>query len=353
MLADGAITAADAEKRLAVTVSRHGDHLPTNPVDEKIVAETLKLVQDEAPKRAATKWGMLGVLGLNNLLIPIDESTRSPFMPYGFSGIMLGASLVFFAYIGFDSISTHAEEAKNPQRDVPFAILTSLALCTVLYIAVAAVITGMVPYPDIDRKAAVATAFGDLAIKEDSNSLRFAISLIAAGGLAGMTSVLLVTFLSQVRVFMAMARDGLLPPIFGHVHPKFRTPHLATMLTGGVICVVAAFTPIEKLAEMVNIGTLMAFVVVCAAVLLLRIRSPEVKRPFRCPFIYVVAPLGIVVNLALMLFLPVDTWLRLAIWLAIGMAIYFAYSRFHSKLTRATMYEIKTQGIGPTDAPLH
>jgi len=353
MLADGEITAADAEKRLSGTLTRHEAHLPTDPADKVVVGEILDNVKEEAPERAATKWGMLGVLGLNRWLIPIDESTRSPFMPYGFSGIMLGASLVFFAYIGFDSISTHAEEAKNPQRDVPFAILTSLALCTVLYIAVAAVITGMVPYPEIDRKAAVATAFGDMAIREDSNSLRFATSLIAAGGLAGMTSVLLVTFLSQVRVFMAMARDGLLPPIFSRVHPKFRTPHLATMLTGGVICIVAAFTPIEKLAEMVNIGTLMAFVVVCAAVLLLRIRSPEVKRPFKCPIIYVVAPLGILVNLTLMLFLPVDTWIRLAVWLGIGMAIYFAYSRFHSNLNGATMREIKSQGIGPTDAPLH
>jgi APA family basic amino acid/polyamine antiporter len=313
----------------------------------------LKTVHEETAELATAKWGMLGALGLNHLLAPIDEATRSPFMPYGFSGIMLGAALVFFAYIGFDSISTHAEEAKNPQRDVPFAILTSLALCTVLYIAVAAVITGMVPYPQIDQKAAVATAFGDLAIQENSNGLRFATSLIAAGGLAGMTSVLLVTFLSQVRVFMAMSRDGLLPPIFSHVHPKFHTPHLATMLTGGVICVVAAFTPIDKLAEMVNIGTLMAFVVVCAAVLLLRIRSPEVNRPFRCPLIYVVAPLGILVNLALMLFLPIDTWIRLAVWLGIGMAIYFGYSRFHSKLNRGeTLQEIRRQGTGGTDAPL-
>jgi len=357
LVAADEMTPAAAEARLKETRARHESHLPQTDADKADVAKLLGEVREKAPEFAAEKWGMLGVLGLNHLLLPIDEATRSPFMPYGFSGVMLGAALVFFAYIGFDSISTHAEEAKNPQRDVPFAILTSLGLCTVLYIAVAAVITGMVPYPEIDQKAAVATAFGDLAIQKDSNGLRFATSLIAAGGLAGMTSVLLVTFLSQVRVFMAMSRDGLLPPIFSHVHPKFHTPHLATMLTGGVICVVSAFTPIRMLEEMVNIGTLMAFVVVCAAVLLLRIRSPEVKRPFRCPVIYIVAPLGILVNLTLMLFLPIDTWIRLAVWLGLGMVIYFAYSRFHSKLNHGpdsyTINELRKQGIGPTDAPLH
>lgn len=357
MLAANEIDAAGAQARIDEVVARHAANLPQTDVDKADVEQVVTEVRKQTQKLAAKKWGLLGVLGLNDKLVPIDEATRSPFMPYGFSGVMLGAALVFFAYIGFDSISTHAEEAKRPQRDVPFAILTSLALCTVLYIAVAAVITGMVPYPDIDQHAAVATAFGDLAKEQDSGKLRFATSLIAAGGLAGMTSVLLVTFLSQVRVFMAMSRDGLLPPIFGHVHPKFHTPHLATMLTGGVISVVSALTPIRMLEEMVNIGTLMAFVVVCAAVLLLRVRNPDIERPFRCPVIYVVAPLGILVNLALMLFLPVDTWIRLVVWLGLGMAIYFAYSRFHSKLNhgsgRHTMHEIKKQGISPTDAPLH
>ncbi|MBI2824350.1 MAG: amino acid permease [Planctomycetia bacterium] len=313
---------------------------------------SIPIAERHVPADPASKWGMLGLLGLNEWLVPIDEKVRSPFAPYGLSGIMLGASIVFFAYIGFDSISTHAEEAKQPKRDVPFAILTSLALCTVLYIAVSAVITGMVPYPTIDAKAPIAVAFADKAAHENSGALHVATGIIAAGGLAGMTSVLLVTFLSQVRVFMAMARDGLLPPIFGHVHPKFRTPHLATMLTGAIICVICAFTPIKKLEEMVNIGTLMAFVVVCASVLILRVQRPSVERPFRCPMIYAVAPLGILVNLVLMLFLPWDTWLRLAVWLAVGLAIYFAYSRFHSKLSRETLNELKAQGLSPTDAPL-
>jgi len=270
--------------------------------------------------------------------VPLDDSVRSPFAPYGLSGIMLGAALVFFAYIGFDSISTHSEEARNPQRDVPFGILASLAVCTVLYIAVAAVITGMEPYPDIDRTAAVAAAFrhqAELPGQQNSLLLKAAAGLIATGALAGLTSVLLITFLSQARIFLAMARDRLLPPsVFGAIHPRFRTPHLSTMLTGGVITVVAAFTPIADLEEMVNIGTLMAFVIVCGAVLLLRIREPHAPRPFRTPFLYVMAPLGIVVNLIMALFLPPLTWMRLVLWLAAGLCIYFSYGYWRSVVGR-------------------
>jgi APA family basic amino acid/polyamine antiporter len=251
---------------------------------------------------------------------------------------MLGAAIVFFAYIGFDAISTHSEEARKPQRDVPIGILASLAICTVLYIAVSAVITGMQRYPTIDQNAAVASAFGDAANEakargEPSLLLTGSGILIAIGGLAGMTSVLLITFLSQARIFLAMARDRLLPPrIFAAIHPKFRTPHISTMLTGAVICVVAAFTPIVDLENMVNIGTLMAFVIVCAAVLVLRVKRPDVHRPFRCPAVKFVAPLGIVVNLTMMLFLPPVTWLRLIGWLAVGLVIYFSYGIWNSTL---------------------
>src|SRR5262249_20805876 len=174
------------------------------------------------------------------------------------------AAGVFFAYIGFDSISTHSEEARRPQRDVPLGILGSLGICTLLYFGVAAVITGMEPYPDIDRDAAVAAAFRRLSEREGSFLLRMSAGLIATGAVAGMTSVLLITLLSQARIFLAMARDGLLPPsIFGAVHPRFRTPHLSTLLTGGLMSVVAAFTPIGLLFNMVNIGTLLAFIIVC------------------------------------------------------------------------------------------
>jgi APA family basic amino acid/polyamine antiporter len=297
----------------------------------------IDVTQRNVAEDAAAKWGLLGQFGLNRWLIPIDDAVRSPFAPYGFSGIMLGAAIVFFAYIGFDSISTHSEEARRPQRDVPIGILASLAVCTVLYVAVAAIITGMEPYPQIDIEAAVAASFRRLSEQYSSSLLRAAAVLIATGALAGMTSVLLVSFLSQARIFLAMARDGLLPRMFGEVHSKLRTPHLSTMLTGGVVSVVAALTPIEKLGELVNIGTLMAFVIVCAAVLILRWQRPDVPRPFRCPQVYVIAPLGILVNVTLMLFLPVDTWLRLVIWLIVGLVIYFMYGQRHSMLVQRSV----------------
>src|SRR5262249_17141038 len=195
-------------------------------------------------------------------------------------------------------ISTHAEEAVKPQRDVPIGILASLVICTVLYIAVAAVLTGMVPYYRINPDAAVSSAFTVKAEEQGSGLLNAAAALIAVGALAGLTSVLLITFLSQARIFLAMARDGLLPPaVFGAIHHRFRTPHISTMLTGGIISLVAAFTPITKLEEMVNIGTLMAFVIVCAAVMMLRVQRPNAERPFKTPLIWVVGPLGILVNL--------------------------------------------------------
>src|SRR5262249_7704664 len=199
---------------------------------------------------------MMSVLGLNRWLEPLDDRTRNPFMPFGVTGILVASAAVFFAYIGFDSISTHAEEAKRPQRDVPFGILASLVICTVLYMGVSAVITGMQPYPDIDTKAAIAAAFEQRAQIEDSAVLKYSAALIALGGLAGMTSVLLITYLSQARIFLAISRDGLLPQkIFASVHPRFRTPHISTIFTGAVTAVVAAFTPIQDLEKMVNIGT--------------------------------------------------------------------------------------------------
>jgi APA family basic amino acid/polyamine antiporter len=296
-------------------------------IEKKAYAEIKKLPSQEE------KWGAIGLLGLNRPLERLDDKVRSPFFPYGLSGIMVAAAAVFFAYIGFDSISTHSEEAKRPQRDVPIGILSSLVLCTLLYFGVSAVITGMEPYPIIDPDAAVAEAFHRLSVQQDSLALRLSAGLIAIGAVAGMTSVILITLLSQARIFLAMARDGLLPTrIFGAVHPRFRTPHLSTLITGGILCIVTALTPIDLLFNMVNIGTLLAFAIVCGAVLLLRIRRPEAHRPFRCPAVFFVAPLGIAVNALMMLFLPVETWLRLIIWLVIGLVIYFAYGRRHSEL---------------------
>ncbi len=345
MTEDKSIASEESQRLLDDARKKYGVQLPTSEIDRAAVAELLPEVRKDAETRVAESWGLIGKFGVNKWLIPIDDAIRSPFAPYGLSGILLGASIVFFAFIGFDSISTHAEEAIKPQRDVPLGIIFSLLLCTVLYIAVAGVITGIVPYYSLDVTAPIAVAFHQRAAADGSVILKVSSALIAAGGLAGMTSVLLVLFLSQARVFMAMARDGLLPQVFGRIHPKWRTPHVATITTGAVISCAAAFGPIRFLAEMVNIGTLMAFVMVCAAVLILRVRTPELKRPFRCPAIFIVAPLGILVNLILMLFQPNQTWERLVIWLVIGLVIYFCFSRSHSRLTRHLLHEISQPGV--------
>ena len=306
--------------------AKYAPDLPKTEEDKQAVAAVVAGARAKAPEAAARPWGLLGTVGLNQALAGVDDAVRSPFLPYGLSGMMVGAALVFFAFLGFDSVSAHSEEAKNPQRDVPIGILASLVVCTLLYAAVAAVITGMEPYPDIDTEAAIASAFRRRAGAGGGGLLHAAAGLIAAGALAGMTSVLLITLLSQARIFLAMARDGLMPRgVFGAVHPRFRTPYLSTIVTGSLMCIVAAFTPIQDLEQMVNIGTFFAFVIVCAAVWILRVRRPDAPRPFRCPSVWLVAPLGIVVNITLMLFLSVETWLRLVVWLAIGLVIYFTY----------------------------
>jgi amino acid transporter len=311
-------------------------YLPTPGTPEAAVADLLGAEVEQAAAEAATdKWGILGYVGLNTTLEQIDDRVRSPFIPYGLAGIVFGASIVFFAYIGFDAVSTHSEEAKKPARDVPIAILSSLVVCTLLYMGVAGVLTGMVPYNKISPDAAVSNAFTAKGLETNNRLLLGASALISIGALAGMTSVLLITFLSQARIFLAMSRDGLLPPsIFAAVHERFRTPHRSTILTGGIIAIVAAITPITKLEEMVNIGTLFAFIIVCAAVMLLRVQRPEAERPFRTPLIWVVGPLGILVNLIMMLFLPVDTWLRLVVWLVVGLCIYYFYGSSRSTLGR-------------------
>jgi APA family basic amino acid/polyamine antiporter len=239
-------------------------------------------------------------------------------------GMLAAAATIFFAYIGFDSISTHAEEAKNPRRDVPIGIITSLLLCTVLYIVVAAVITGMVPYEKINIDAPVSNAFAQVG-------LPWAQLLISFGAIAGITSVLLVMMLSQPRIFLAMARDGLVPPsIFGAVHEKFRTPWKSTILTGIFVATLAGLLPLRILAELVNIGTLFAFVIVCTAVLIMRKTHPDAERPFKSPLFPFVPIAGIVTCMILMFSLPEENWLRLFIWLLIGGFIYVFYGRKHS-----------------------
>ena len=271
-----------------------------------------------------------------------------PFAPYGYSGIsffghtllgqtdaggaplgvLAGAAMMFFAYIGFDAVSTQAEEAKNPQRDLPIAIIGSLIICTVLYVGVAAVLTGMVKYSELNIDAPVSDAFAKVG-------LPWAQMLISVGAMTGITSVLLVLLLSQPRIFLAMARDGMVPPsIFAAIHPRFRTPWISTILTGAAVGVIAALIPLRILAELVNIGTLLAFVIVCAAVIVMRRTDPDQPRPFRCPAVPFVPLLGIAFCLLLMFSLPPENWVRLVVWLLLGLVVYFCYGRHHSVLAR-------------------
>jgi APA family basic amino acid/polyamine antiporter len=255
-------------------------------------------------------------------------SDWSSFAPMGFSGIGAGAAYIFFAYIGFDAVSTTAQEAKNPQRDLPIGIIASLCVCTVLYILVAAVLTGMVPWRDVNIEAPIARAFMDRGLTAASH-------LITAGALAGLTSVMLVMLLGQTRVLYSMANDGLLPrKFFAAIHPKFRTPYKNTMLVGLLAAIVGSLTPIDDIGKMVNIGTLLAFVIVCIAVLILRRTNPGQARPFRTPFVPWLPILGILFNGYMMYKLGYINWLRLIIWLLIGLVIYFSYSRNHSRVRK-------------------
>ena len=245
-------------------------------------------------------------------------------------GMMAGAAGIIFAYLGFDAVSTQAEEAKNPKRDLPIGIIGSLIICTILYIAVSATLTGMVPYDKIDINAPVAIAFQQVGFE----SAQF---LVTVGAIAGITSVLLVMMMGQPRIFLAMARDGLMPyGFFGAVHPKFQTPYKSTILTGFVVALAASLLPLNILADLTNIGTLFAFALVCASVLILRYVDPGRERPFRCPFSPVFPSLGILLCVALMLSLPSENWMRLVIWLGVGLVIYFCYGYWHSKLRNAS-----------------
>ena len=278
----------------------------------------------------------------------VKPENWQPFAPFGYSGlsvfghtilgesgpggapigVLAGAAMIFFAYIGFDSISTHAEEARRPERDVPIGIIASLIICTVLYIVMAAVITGMVPYDQINIDAPVSNAFKQVG-------LGWAQLLVSLGAITGITSVLLVMMLSQPRIFLAMARDGLLPKkFFGAVHPRFKTPFNATILTGIFVAILGAFLPLRLLAELVNIGTLFAFVVVCTAVLIMRRTNPDAERPFKAPLVPFVPIAGILTCLLLMFSLPAENWWRLIVWLVIGFGIYFFYGRHHSVLNQ-------------------
>ncbi|HWF10268.1 MAG TPA: amino acid permease, partial [Bryobacteraceae bacterium] len=240
-----------------------------------------------------------------------------------------GAAYIFFAYIGFDAVSTTAQEAKNPQRDLPIGIIASLLICTILYIAVAGILTGMVPWRDVNIEAPIARAFLDRGLTGASH-------IITLGALAGLTSVMLVMLLGQTRVLYSMAKDGLLPTrVFAEIHPKFRTPWKNTILVGLLAAIVGSVTPIDDIGKMVNIGTLLAFVIVCVAVLVLRRTDPEQSRPFRTPWVPLVPILGILFNGYMMYKLGWVNWARLIIWLIIGLVVYFAYGQKHSRVQAA------------------
>jgi basic amino acid/polyamine antiporter, APA family len=257
----------------------------------------------------------------------VNPLNWQPFLPFGFSGVAAGAAIVFFAYIGFDAVATAAEECKNPNRDLPIGIVGSLIVCTILYIAVAAVLTGVVPYKLLANSEPVAFALRHIGMNMGG-------ALVALGAICGITTVLLVMMYGQTRVFLAMARDGMIPQNLVKIHPTYGTPHTITIITGIVVSILGGLLPINIIAELCNMGTLFAFCVAAIGVWVLRHTQPDAARPFRCPAIAIIAPLAVLFCGYLMLNLPIQTWMFFGTWALIGLVIYFTYSRHNSVLAR-------------------
>jgi APA family basic amino acid/polyamine antiporter len=338
-LVNDPFTAADVAKKMGMEAPAFAFNLPAIVITIIVTSILVKGI-----KEAASTNNIIVILKVAVVLFVIiagafyiNTDNWTPFVPqeiinekgdhqFGWNGVITAATIVFFAYIGFDAVSTQAGEAVNPKKDVPFAIIASLVICTILYIAVSLVLTGMVKFDQLDLKAPVASAFEGVGVS-------WAVLLIVIAATAGLTSVMLVMMLGQTRIFLGMAKDGLLPrSFFGSVHPKFKTPYKSTILVGAIISIVAALTPIDKISEMCSMGTLLAFAMVCIAVMILRKKEPNLERPYKTPLLYVVGPLGVGFNIFLMAKVRVDTWYYFIIWGTLGIIVYFLYSRKNSNL---------------------
>jgi APA family basic amino acid/polyamine antiporter len=338
-LMNDALTAAEKAQEAGIPTPDFAFNLPAFLITWVVTAILVKGI-----KEAAKTNNMIVILKVAVVLFVIfvgfffiDTDNYTPFIPetvnnddgstsFGWSGVVTAATIVFFAYIGFDAVSTQAGEAINPKKDVPFAIIMSLVICTVLYIVVSLVLTGMVPYNELDIKAPVASAFEGIGMP-------WATVLITIAAVAGLTSVMLVMMLGQTRIFLGMAKDGLLPfKVFGKIHETYKTPFRSTILVGAIVSIVAATTPIDKVSEMCSMGTLLAFAMISIAVLIMRIKQPDLERPFKTPAVWFVAIAGAGFNFGLMYFVRPDTWVAFIIWSTLGLIVYFLYSRKHSNL---------------------
>jgi basic amino acid/polyamine antiporter, APA family len=339
-LTNDAVTAAEKATKLGIAAPAFSFNLPAFLITWVVTVVLVRGIQESAKAN-----NIIVIIKLAVVLFVIvvgafyvDTANWSPFIPermidaagkghFGWDGVITAATIVFFAYIGFDAVSTQAGEAINPRKDVPFAIIASLIICTVLYILVSLVLTGMVKYDTLDLKAPVASAFAD-------QGLGWAVFIITIAAVAGLTSVMLVMMLGQTRIFLGMAKDGLMPKFFGEIHDKFKTPWKSTLLVGGIVSLIAATTPIDKVSEMCSMGTLLAFAMISGAVLLLRFQQPDIERPYKAPWIFFVAPMGVLFNVFLMTRVRPETWNYFLIWSAIGIAVYFLYSRNRSHLNQ-------------------
>ena len=338
-LMNDALTAAEKAQEAGIPTPDFAFNLPAFLITWVVTAILVKGI-----KEAAKTNNLIVILKVAVVLFVIfvgfffiDTDNYVPFIPetvnnadgstsFGWSGVVTAATIVFFAYIGFDAVSTQAGEAINPKKDVPFAIIMSLVICTVLYIVVSLVLTGMVPYNELDIKAPVASAFEGIGMP-------WATVLITIAAVAGLTSVMLVMMLGQTRIFLGMAKDGLLPfKVFGKIHETYKTPFRSTILVGAIVSIVAATTPIDKVSEMCSMGTLLAFAMISIAVLIMRIKQPDLERPFKTPAVWFVAIAGAGFNFGLMYFVRPDTWVAFIIWSTLGLIVYFLYSRKHSNL---------------------